>query len=147
MTQKPKLFLSLHIAHSALLRAADTRLRAELEISTTQLGVLFLAAKSDGISVGAIARELALSKSSVTGLIDRMCASGLVRREASKADGRVMNVFLTDKGRALIPLGKRETERLNVALTAGFTDAEQQVIHRFLTHISETSDELITGTD
>jgi MarR family transcriptional regulator, lower aerobic nicotinate degradation pathway regulator len=48
-----------------------------------------------------LARLLSLDKSSVTGLVDRAEARGLVVRVPSESDRRVVRVSLTDAGRTL----------------------------------------------
>ncbi len=48
-----------------------------------------------------LADSLALSKSNVSRLVDRLVATGRVRREKDGDDGRACRLVLTDKGRRL----------------------------------------------
>jgi len=57
-------------------------------------------AESGTTTVSELVTTLALTQSAVTELVQRAEAAGLVRREASKADGRVVHLSLTDDGLA-----------------------------------------------
>ena len=50
-------------------------------------------------TIGELAERLQLAQSTITGLVDRAQASGLVTREPGRNDGRVVCVVVTDHGR------------------------------------------------
>jgi DNA-binding MarR family transcriptional regulator len=50
-------------------------------------------------TIGELAERLQLAQSTITGLVDRAQASGLVTREPGRNDGRVVCVVVTDEGR------------------------------------------------
>jgi DNA-binding MarR family transcriptional regulator len=58
--------------------------------------------EQDGLTVGSIAERLSLESSTVTPPLKRMEQAGLVVRRRSKEDERLVNVYLTDEGRALL---------------------------------------------
>lgn len=147
MSRTLKIFHKLQVAHSALFRAADQRTRSQIGLSTTQLAVLFILSRADGQPISEISKTLAMGKSSLTGLIDRMCDKGLVRRAASATDGRVTNVYLQPQGQDALNRGREETKRFNQALLAPFSVEEQDTIERFLTHLAEDADKIINGVD
>lgn len=145
MSSSLRVFHQIQIAHSALFRAADQRTQSDVGLSTTQLAVLFVLKRQDGAPISEIAKTLAMGKSSLTGLIDRMCDRALVRRAASAEDGRVTHVFLEPQGQALLQSGSAAVNAFNAALLAPFDAAEQEVIDRFLTHISQNANQIICG--
>lgn len=145
MSHRLKLFHQMQVASSALFRAADQRTRAEFDLTTTQLAVLFVLSRDDGLPISEIARTLAMGKSSLTGLVDRMCHKGLVRRCPSPEDGRITLVVLQPDGRALLERGIRETRKFNQALLAPFDRAEQDIIQRFLSHLAENAHDIINA--
>lgn len=145
MRARFKLFQQFQIANNALFRAADQRTRCRFDITTTQLAVLFVLSKQDGLAISEIAGVLAMGKSSLTSLVDRMCEKGLVRRETSAEDGRVVQVFLQPCGRDMLDQGLQEVRRFNQALLTPFTQEEQSVIERFLNHLSENANDIING--
>lgn len=57
--------------------------------------------QKDGLTVGALGERLFLESNTLTPLLKRLEALGLVRRVRSAEDERQVNVHLTDKGRAL----------------------------------------------
>ena len=103
---------------SFAVRAALTEVAAAHELSITQLRLLGIL-RDRTPSMLDLARHLRLEKSSVTGLIDRAEARGLVEREAAPHDGRAIQVRLTAAGRRL---AKRLTAEAEAALS-GLLDA------------------------
>ena len=57
--------------------------------------------KRDGQTVGELGEKLFLDSGTLTPLLKRMQTAGLVNRERSADDERVVRILLTDKGRAL----------------------------------------------
>lgn len=49
-----------------------------------------------------IAKQVYLSQATVTSIVDRLAKAEFVRREKSKVDGRVIHIFLTDKGQTCL---------------------------------------------
>ena len=67
------------------------------DLSLTQLRVLAILRDREP-KIAELAAFLGLERSSVSGLIDRSAARGLVRRVPSSEDGRVVLVTLTEDG-------------------------------------------------
>lgn len=134
-----RLFHLLQTAHSALFRAADLQARTLADLTMTQAAVLFTLTERNGQPIGDIAATLAMGKSSLTGLIDRLCEKGLVRRAPADHDGRVTLISLEPAGakavKALVP----HVGQQNAALLAPFSSQEQAVIERFLIHLTRNS--------
>jgi DNA-binding MarR family transcriptional regulator len=70
-------------------------------ITATQLNVLKLLQAVGELSLSELSRKIAATNSTVTGIVDRMVASGLVVREQSEDDRRVWRIRATADGRAL----------------------------------------------
>lgn len=145
ISSTPRVFYLLQTAHSALFRAADRRLKKEFGISSTQLAVLFVLRGNDGLPISDIAERLRLGKSSLSGLVDRMTASGLVRRASSPHDGRVQHIYIQPPGLAIAKTAASLVKILNGRLLEEFSDAEQEVIGRFLFQTAENADHLLTS--
>jgi DNA-binding MarR family transcriptional regulator len=71
---------------------------------------------SESATVTDLARRLELAQSSVTELVNRAEALGLVRRERSEADGRVAHLRLTAEGERRLAHAFRELEIERVEL-------------------------------
>jgi DNA-binding MarR family transcriptional regulator len=81
--------------------------------------VMVEAAGGEGTTINALAERLALAPNSVTELVNRAEAAGLVRRHADPADGRVTRVSATPLGReriaaAVSALAPQRTHLLNL---------------------------------
>ncbi|MGE3238413.1 MAG: MarR family winged helix-turn-helix transcriptional regulator [Thermoleophilia bacterium] len=80
----------------------------------------------------ALAEHLGLDKSSVTGLVDRAEARGLIERRPDPDDGRAIRVGLTADGRALAGTAEREVRAELQRLSAGLTEAQRDQLASLL---------------
>lgn len=95
-----QLCFSLYATSMAINRAYKPQLDA-LGLTYPQYLVLHALWEEDGRTIGAIAERLALESSTVTPLVKRMEAAGLMTRTRNPADERQVQVRLTDRGQAL----------------------------------------------
>jgi DNA-binding MarR family transcriptional regulator len=110
---------------SFLVQGALARRAAAYDMSVTQARLLgILRGRRPGINQ--LAAALELDKSSVTGLVDRATARGLVTRVPSERDRRAVEVVLTDQGRALVEVVERQFTDDVAAIVSGLTGAEQR---------------------
>jgi DNA-binding MarR family transcriptional regulator len=91
---------ALHAASRAM-TAAYQPLLAALEITYPQYLVLMVLWEEDGARVSRIGERLFLDSATLTPLLKRLEARGLVERRRSHEDERVVEVHLTSKGRRL----------------------------------------------
>jgi DNA-binding MarR family transcriptional regulator len=75
-------------------------------VTATQLTVLKLLHEIGDLSLGTLSREIRAHNSTVTGIIDRMQAAGLVDRARSDEDRRVWIIRLTSHGRRVAERAK-----------------------------------------
>jgi DNA-binding MarR family transcriptional regulator len=72
-----------------------------LGLTYPQYLVLLVLWKGDGVPLGSIGERLGLDSGTLTPLLKRMEAAGLLVRQRAAGDERQVLVTLTDKGRAL----------------------------------------------
>ena len=101
-------------------------------ITAAQSGLLFVLGERDGILMGEAGTALDLGPPGISGLVDRMTAANLIKRRADPHDGRAWRLWLTPAGRAALERTKAGVSELNARLTKGFTDAEINVVVRWL---------------
>jgi len=107
--------------------------RAEKDgVTAAQSGLLFILGQRDGVLMGEAGTALDLGAPGISGLVDRMTALGLIKRRADPDDGRVWRLWLTPAGRAALAQSKAGLAEINARLTEGFTDAEIDVVARWL---------------
>jgi DNA-binding MarR family transcriptional regulator len=143
--REPRVFHLLQLAHSALFRASDRALKEQAGLSSAQQAVLFVLSLRDGAPITAIADQLKMGKSSLTGLVDRMSDSRLVERRPSARDGRSLEVFILPEGQRLISATLAGTKKINADLLAPFSAEEREVIARFLTHVSDNAEAIVSS--
>jgi MarR family transcriptional regulator, organic hydroperoxide resistance regulator len=73
----------------------------EVGLTGPQLTVIKLLEAFGDLSLSSLSERIRAQNSTVTGIIDRMEREGLVRRERSTTDRRVVFIRLSDKGRRL----------------------------------------------
>jgi DNA-binding MarR family transcriptional regulator len=106
-----------------------------------QWGVLMFLWVQDGQTQRELSRQVAIDDASMVHSIDRMERDGLVRRVRNEHDRRQINIFLTEKGRALrdqlIPCALAG----NAVATQGFTEEEHNKVsalfHRMIASLEE----------
>jgi DNA-binding MarR family transcriptional regulator len=86
--------------HRVIAEAMGQRLRAEVGLSLAQWEVLHRLDQAPGgrLRMVDITRQLCVSKSGVTQLVDRLERAGLVAREFSPSDRRLTYAALTERG-------------------------------------------------
>lgn len=89
-------------AHAAVSRQTGRSLEQQCGIPQTWFEVLLRISRSNGtrISMGALAKQVALTTGGITRLLDRMIDAGLVQRVPCPTDRRVQFAALTKEGRA-----------------------------------------------
>ncbi len=73
----------------------------EVGLTGPQLTVIKLLETFENLSLSNLSERIRAQNSTVTGIIDRMEREGLVRRERSTVDRRVVHIRLSDKGQKL----------------------------------------------
>jgi DNA-binding MarR family transcriptional regulator len=124
---------------SSVLAQADERL-ASLDLTHAQWLPLFKLAVKECHTVAGLARELDLDPGAMTRSLDRLEAKGLVRRERSTEDRRVVNLVLTDEGRLVArQVPPVMAEVLNNHLK-GFSEDEWKQLIALLTRMVANGD-------
>jgi MarR family transcriptional regulator, organic hydroperoxide resistance regulator len=118
------------------------------EVEFTKYGVhpgqemiLFHLWDEDGLSQSQIAEGVCVEPPTITKMVQRMEASGLVERRQDTQDARVSRVYLTDKGRAIEESLRRVWADLEAQTVTGLTDTEIMLLRRLLIQIHENLSE------
>jgi DNA-binding MarR family transcriptional regulator len=102
-------------------------------VTATQSGLLFVLGQRDGMLTGEAGAALDLGPPGISGLVDRMTTANLIKRRADPDDGRAWRLWLTPSGRAALAQSKAGLAEVNARLTEGFSEAEIDVVARWLT--------------
>lgn len=113
----------------------DDRLRerlGELNFPPAQGRLLRLLDRHDGLSQAALMGMMRVSAPTVSGVIDRLVAAGLVSRRADADDQRLVRVYLTDRGRGRARAARQAFEQVERDLTAGLSASRLRSAHALL---------------
>ncbi len=96
-----RLWISLARCYTTFARAVACKV-AEYDLTAPQFGVLEALYHKGPLSLGDLAEKLLVTGGNVTYVMDRLETQGMVVRERSGDDRRVVRAHLTSKGRATI---------------------------------------------
>lgn len=109
----------------------------ELGLTYPQYIAMLVLWEGDGITVGEISSRMLTDPGSLTPLLKRLEAEGLITRTRSQADERVVQLRLTDKGRDL----RRQAEAIPACILANSGLALEE-IQRLQNELVELRDHL-----
>ena len=124
-----------------LLNVAQRRLQRYLAArgpkgaTPSQTGLLFVLGKRDGVLMSEAGAALDLGMPGISGLADRMVEAGLITKRPDPDDGRVWRLWLTPAGRRALARTSAGVAEVNARLTEGFTNAEIEIVSRWLTSV------------
>jgi len=96
------------------------------EQNVSSIVVLDLLREKGACKMKEVAAVLNLTMSAVTGIVDRMTKDGLVKRERSTEDRRVVNVKLVDKGKRIADRVKKARRDISNAIYSVLTQKEKE---------------------
>lgn len=105
------------------------------EFNGAQGRILYVLWHADGVPIRELSRYTGLATATLTSMLDRMEASGLVRREHDEADRRCVLVHLTDKSEALREVYEGVTAEISAIYYAGFSEDEIDKFEGYLLRI------------
>lgn len=83
--------------YQAFQRASDANIR-RMGLTPPQFDIVVTLGNTPGMSFKELGSRTLITKGTLTGVVDRLQARGLVERHASQTDGRSTRVRLTDEG-------------------------------------------------
>jgi len=91
---------SLYSASNAMIRAYRPELKA-LDLTYLQYIVMLVLWERDGITISALGEKLHLDSGTLTPLLKRLEAKGLIQRKVNAKDERMRFLYLSDSGKLL----------------------------------------------
>lgn len=97
--------------------------------------ILFILWQADHVPIIELSRKTGLAKTTLTGMLQRMEASGLVKRTQREADRRQVLIYLTEKARDLHAEYDNVSLQMNDIYYRGFREEEIILFEQYLTRI------------
>lgn len=119
---------ALPVMMSAILREDDSAISAG-HLSLPQFWALHYINEAGSLTANELAQKMSRSKSSISGLLCRLCHSGLIQRKRSTKDRRVIHITLKPKGKRVIEQ-IIENRKRGIANTYGVLDAAERANYK-----------------
>lgn len=136
-----------------VLAEQSKKIESETSLTGPQLWVVKILEESAPLKVSDLARRMYLNPATMVGLLDKLEAKGLVRRERSREDRRVVHIDLTEQGRELVSNSPEVAQSLLVKGLESTTAEELNTIANGLESVvrllgaSEKPPQLIMSTE
>jgi DNA-binding MarR family transcriptional regulator len=118
----------------ALVREFETRARG-FEITVPQFMVLRRLSEGDGMPTSVLAGEVGSDGATLTGVLDRLEARGLIRRERCLEDRRAVRIHITPAGRTLLEPLQEVVSQVNSHALEALSDGEKEELVRLLDRV------------
>jgi MarR family transcriptional regulator, lower aerobic nicotinate degradation pathway regulator len=116
--------------------AAIFQRHADHGLTPPQFSVMIRLDAHGTLSQNHLGRLTGLDVATVKGVVDRLCAKGLVAAGADTRDKRLILLTLTPQGRAMIPGLEKVGATVSAETVAPLTQAEQRTLLRLLGRIA-----------
>lgn len=131
------------VALRRVMRATDLhskQLVKQVGLTAPQLLIMQLLHRQGSMPAGELAQRVSLSQATVTSILDRLAAKGLVERERSEEDRRKVFILLTDEGAEKIADAPTPLQEQFVKQFGDLKDWEQAQIISALQRIAHMMD-------
>ena len=113
------------------------------EFNGAQGRILYVLWQEDNLPIVELSRRTGLAKTTLTGMLDRMEASGFLNRTYDKQDRRLIKIILTARAKELNDKYKEVSDRMGEIFYKGFTQDEikgfEETLERILNNLVEVS--------
>lgn len=131
------------IALRRILRATELFARdlaAGAGLTAAQLRVLQLVAEDGFATATRISQRMRVTQATVTSLVDKLVARGMVKREKSQVDRRQVNIVITEAGQATLDAAPDPLQQRYVRAFQAMEDWEQSMIVAALQRVATMLD-------
>jgi len=135
------------IAVMMLMRREVDRRMAQHGLTDAQWKPLWMLKLGRASNAIELAREMDIDAGAVTRMLDRLEAKGLIERERSEADRRVVHLRLTAAGEAVAKKLPYVLAAVNNDFLRGFSEAEWKQLRRLLSRMAENGAALQGDTE
>jgi MarR family transcriptional regulator, temperature-dependent positive regulator of motility len=120
----------LHQASQAIFDAEAAA--AGIDLTSVQFAALTMIAANPGIDQARLAAAIAFDRATTGGVIDRLEAKGLVRREIVKSDRRARRLHLEAAGETTLQAATPVVRHVQTLILKNLSDKEQATLLRLL---------------
>ena len=129
------LFYDLAAAHRKLHVSLNKQLK-ELDVQVETWRVLETLSSDEGLTMGELAEIVLMNPPTLTKLVDRMVANGLVHRQLAPEDHRRVHLVLTNAGLELIGKVRRHVEAQHEDILERLGEENARIVQEALRNLS-----------
>lgn len=112
---------------------------AALEVSAAQYVIIAQLAEQEANSSAQLCKSFSYDAGAMTRMVDRLEAKGLLERRRCTDDRRLVNLELTDAGKAIFPKMRLLSMQVQNRFLRGFSKEEVRVLEGFLGRILDNA--------
>ncbi|WP_233239006.1 MarR family winged helix-turn-helix transcriptional regulator [Bordetella sp. LUAb4] len=127
---------SLNRARNVMVMQMDAALK-EFDISGQQFGLMMALRRGEASTPFELSKQLRFDSGSMTRMLDKLETKGLIARQRSVEDRRVVNLLITEHGEQVMQQALRIAPEVLNARLAHFTKEEFKEFNRLLAKFSE----------
>jgi DNA-binding MarR family transcriptional regulator len=113
------------------------KLMCEIGLHSGQIFVVNSLWENDGQSQAELVRSLQVSPPTINNMVFRMAEAGFVEMKRCEKDGRLMRVYLTEKGAQIKPKVEEQWLKLEENIFSEFSEAEKMMLSLLLKKIKK----------
>jgi DNA-binding MarR family transcriptional regulator len=125
MLETDCIFFQLAKVHQLANRFLSQKV-SDLNITSVQAMVLGFLDEEDQITSSELGKRTELDSATLTGLLDRLEATGFIERKGNPDDRRSIHIHLTKKGKAMSREATRVIAEGNLEFLQGLNDSQKQ---------------------
>ena len=107
---------------------AEMRRHRSSDLSVPQFRAMTFINRNPGCSLLTVAEHLGLTSPSACRMIDILVGRGLVSRQISIKDRRMINLSMTDNGQSILEISRKGTMENLATIFSSLTPSEQSII-------------------
>ena len=97
--------------------------------------LLYYLSLKDGQTISELVENVCIQHATISNMISRMEASGMITKVKDKSDKRVSRIFLTEKGKEAVFHLKEVWKALEVKTIEGLTEEQKKQLKELLKHV------------
>lgn len=111
---------------------------AEFAVTPPQFAAMTMIGAYPGLSSADLARLSVLTPATIAGIVANLRRDGMISAQPHPVHGRILQLALTAKGKALLERCKRRVYALEADLTVDLSELDENVVRRWLTGVART---------
>nr|WP_262915892.1 MarR family winged helix-turn-helix transcriptional regulator [Chitinophaga filiformis] len=108
---------------------------SETGIHSGQDILLYHLSLEDGQTVSSLVEKMCIQQATISSMIDRMVATGMITKEKDAQDKRTSRIYITDKGKATYKQVAKIWRSMESIAIQGLSEQQQTQLTELLKHV------------